>query len=306
MLLHQDARVVRVVLEVIEPRELRVHLLVGADLLVGRQPDLLAIGFAGERAPRLLRVVAEAHRSAAHVDEAADVLSRAQAAGDLQQRDLAHPEDEEIGRAIGEDGVADPVAPVVVVRQPPQRSLDSADHHRHVREQFPEAACVHGRRVVGSPARGGARRVRVARAPLLRGGVVIDHRVHVAARHAEEEPGAAAGREVLGEARLVPAGLGDDPHLEASRQKHAPEQRYAEGGVVDVGIAVHQHDVELIPSAGARLGQVGGQERLHARPARPGAGTLPTDPDECGHRAGLTPGCMCVNPAARAHRTSAR
>ena len=187
--------------------------------------------------------------------------------------------------------MADAVAPVVVVRQPPQRSLDSADHHRHVREQFLEAARVHGRRVVGSPARGGARRVRVARAPLLRGGVVIDHRVHVAARHAEEEPRAAAGREVGQPARLVPAGLADDADLESARGEQARDQGDAERRVIDVGVAVDQDDVELFPPSPPGVVQRHREVCLRSGTRRRPAAAR-ADLDEAGHPAFITAGPM--------------
>src|SRR5207248_3385245 len=52
--LQKDPRVVRVVLEVVEPRELGVDLLVRADLLVARKPELFAIALPQDGPERLV------------------------------------------------------------------------------------------------------------------------------------------------------------------------------------------------------------------------------------------------------------
>src|SRR5439155_13048075 len=116
-----------------------------------------------------------------------------------------------------------------------------------------EPARVHRARVVRPSARGRVGRVRVGRTTLLAGGVVVHHRVHVAARDAEEETRTAAGREVGQSARLVPARLADDADLESARCEQAPEQGDAEGRVIDVGVAVDEDDVELLPPALPRV-----------------------------------------------------
>src|SRR5207302_117419 len=126
-----------------------------------------------------------------------------------QNRLLAHPVDEDVRRTVDENGMADAVAPVVVMGETPERCLHAAEHERDVGEQLLEPARVHRARVVRPSARGRVGRVRVGRTTLLAGGVVVHHRVHVAARDAEEETRTAAGREVGQSARLVPARLAE-------------------------------------------------------------------------------------------------
>ncbi len=287
VLLNEDARVIGIVLEVVEPRELRVGLLVGGDLLVGRQPDLLPLARAREVAPALLGVVAEAHRGAADIGEAADVLAVRQAARDIQDRLLAHSIDEEIGGAIDEDGMADAIAPVIVMREPPQRRLDAADHHRHVGEELLQLARIDGGRVIGSLSGRRVRRIGVRRAPLLAGRVMVDHRIHVAARHAEEEPRAAAGEKVLEPAAFVPSRLGDDPHLVPPSGEQAADQRHAEGRVIDVRVAVDEHHVELRPASPSRLVERHRQISLGRRADRLLRLAARAEVDEAGHRRGL-------------------
>ena len=161
MLLDEDAGVVRVVFEMVEARELRVHALVRDDLLVGGQSDLLPVTRPGEVTPALLRIVPELDRGPAHVRETADVLAGREPGGDFQDRLLAHPVHEDVRRAVDENGMADPVAPVVVVSEAPERCLDAAEHDRDVGEQLLQLARVHGARVIRPSARGCVGRVRV-------------------------------------------------------------------------------------------------------------------------------------------------
>src|SRR5258708_37726009 len=81
VLLQKNARVVGVVLEVVEPRKLGVDFLVSGDLFVRGQPDFLAVARAGPVPPALLDIVAEAHPRAAHVGDAPDVPARAEPRG---------------------------------------------------------------------------------------------------------------------------------------------------------------------------------------------------------------------------------
>src|SRR6185369_1069662 len=76
------------------------------------------------------------------------------------------------------------------------------------------------------------------------------HRVEVAGGDAEEEAGAAEAAEVVGGA---PVGLRDQADAQAAALEEAGDEDGAEGGVVDVGVAADDDDVELGPAAGADL-----------------------------------------------------
>ena len=307
-------------LQVVQPRKFRVDLLVGADLLVGRQPHFLAIPVARECAPRSVRAIVETHGRAAHVGQPADVFPGRKPPRDLQHRDLSHAVDEQIGGAVEQDRAANSVAPVIVVREAPKRRLNAADHDGHVGKELLQPASVDGRRVVGSASGRGVRRVGVTRAPLPCGRVVVDHRIHVAAGHAEEEAGPAARGEVVREARFVPPRLRNDSHAKTARGEHPGNERHTESRVIDVRVAVHQDDVELVPSAGVRLVERRRHKRPGVGPLRPVEAARSADVDKLRHAvggipsrwtdvgghdlvgvpSGVTAGWMCVNPAGAA------
>ena len=73
----------------------------------------------------------------------------------------------------------------------------------------------------------------VASHPPIRG-VAVDHRIHVAAGHAEEQPRRAECGEIR---RAVPIRLGDDAHFETLRLEYAADDRHAETRMIYVGIA---------------------------------------------------------------------
>ena len=111
--------------------------------------DLLAVALSRRGSRQACSgVVAEADRRAADVGEAADVLSRGEARGDLEDGRFAHAVDERGRRGNREDGAADAVAPVVVVGEPPQRGLHAADDQRHVGKELLQPARVDRGRVV--------------------------------------------------------------------------------------------------------------------------------------------------------------
>ena len=124
--------------------------------------------------------------------------------------------------------------------------------------------------------------------------VAVHHRIHVPAGDAEEQARPAAGSEIRQPARLVPAGLADDPDLESARGEQPADQRDAKGGMVDVRVAVDQHDVELLPPAALCLLQRDGQIRLGARRAwRLRSRSLArADLDQAGHRRFITAEAM--------------
>ncbi len=102
---------------------------------------------------------------------------------------------------------------------------------------------LHG--AVGAEPRLPAGRVGVVVPQADVGRVVVDHRVHRPGRDAEEE----ARSPQLGEVAQVvaPVGLGHDRHAVALGLEQAPHHRRAERGVVDIGVAREEDDVQLLP-----------------------------------------------------------
>jgi hypothetical protein len=82
-------------------------------------------------------------------------------------------------------------------------------------------------------------------------------RIHVAGGDAEEQPRPAQGAKGVG---TLPVGLADDAHAKALRLEQSPDQRHAEAGMVDVGVAGDENDVARIPAQRVHLGAGHGQE----------------------------------------------
>ena len=98
--------------------------------------------------------------------------------GELEHGLLPHPVAEVVRRAPLKNRRQQFVFPIVVVREPAQRCLDSPDHDRHVRIEFFQDPGIYADGIIrpgaGLPFGG----VGVVVAQALAGGVVVDHGVH--------------------------------------------------------------------------------------------------------------------------------
>ena len=80
---------------------------------------------------------------------------------------------------------------------------------------------------------------------------MVDHRVHSSCRHREEEAWLAEFLEVA--EVIAPVGLWNDSHTVALSLEDATYDSSTKGGVVDVGIACEDYDIELVPAASLNL-----------------------------------------------------
>ena len=194
---------------------------------------------------------------AGYIGERGDGFPGGEAAGDRDHLALAHAEDEEVGRGVGEDGLPDRIRPVVVVGEPPEARLDTADYDRGPREEGVDPVGVDEGRPVGpEEATPGGVDVRAPALEVRRKSV--HQRVDVPGRDREEEARRAQPLEV---GVAPPVGLGDDADREPGILEHPAEQRGTEGGVVDVGVAGDQDDIEPVDPEGSRLRHRHGEER---------------------------------------------
>lgn len=179
------------------------------------------------------------------------VESVAHGANHLRHYPFAHAVHQQVGAAVDENRRFEAVAPVVVMRQPPQRSLDAAYDHRHVGIEPFENSSVYRDGVIGSESRLAARRVGVVAAQADIGGVVVHHRVHRSRRDAEKEP----RRAQLGEVAQVvaPVGLRHDGHATPLGLQQTADDRRAERRVVDICVAREEDHVDVIPAQGPYL-----------------------------------------------------
>ena len=227
----------------------------------------LLVGVQTDRGPGVEAVDIAAVREEGHLPDLAEqlgVVAVAHGTGHLLHDSLAHAVDQKVGAAVGEDRRHHRVAPVVVVGQPAQRSLDAAGDHGRVGKEPLEDPRVDRDGAVGAETRLAARRVGVVVAQAQVGRVVVDHRVHRAARDAEEQ----TRRAQLGEVAQVvaPVGLRHDRHPIALGFEQPSDDGGAEGRMIDIGVAREEDDVEAVPAEGAYLLEGGGQE--HGRSVR--------------------------------------
>ncbi len=131
------------------------------------------------------------------VDRAADVaqppdrLAGRQPAGDFHQRPLPHAVDQQVGLGIQNNAAAHPVAPIVVMGQPPQAGLDAAGDNRHARVGLARPLAIHRRSTVGPPADLAAGAIGVRVADFSGGRGMVQHRVHVPGTDREAHSGPA-------------------------------------------------------------------------------------------------------------------
>ena len=184
---------------------------------------------------------------------AADAVERGvfgEAAEHLRRGALPHAVDEDVRLRIDQHRGAELVLPVVVVDDPPHARLQPAEHDRNPGERLADQLGVDGERVrrplAGLAVFGEA--VVAAEAAAHR--VDVDHRIHVAAGDATTDAGAPHHLERF---RIAPVRLGDETDAVAAVDQQPPDDRDAEGGMVDVTVAGDQENVQLIEAGGEHL-----------------------------------------------------
>ncbi len=198
----------------------------------------------------------------------------------VDNRALRVAVEQQVGPAVQQDGPAHLVAPVIVVGDATQAGLYAADDQRHIAVGLPQALAVDDHCPVGAFVAHIARCVGIVIAPFAVGGIAVDHGVHIAGGHTEEEIRSAQHLEGLG---TVPLGLGDYPHPEPLGLEHATDHRHTKTGVVHVGVTGDDDDVAAVPAQGVHLGAGHGQFRRGAKALGP---ELAVGKQRCGHDRG--------------------
>ena len=132
------------------------------------------------------------------------------------------------------------------MRKAAQAGFDAAEVDRHIRERAPRKHGIHGHRAVRPLARLAARGVGVVRAALFGGRVVRDHRVDVAAVDEHRIARTAHLDKVV---LIVEIRLAEDRDLVARVLQNARDDRRAERGMVDIGVAGHEQEIAVVPAA---------------------------------------------------------
>ncbi len=142
--------------------------------------------------------------------------------------------------------------------QAAQRRLDAAGDDRHAGERLAGAMAVGQRGAIGTQADAAARRIGVVVADLLVGRVVVDERIHVAGADAEEQ---ARPAKLPPRLAAMPVRLAEHGDAEAGRLQHARQDGHGEAGMIDVGVAGDEDDIDAVPAARPHLGAAGRRQR---------------------------------------------
>ena len=147
------------------------------------------------------------------------------------------------------------------MRQAAHGGLDAGHDDGHVGVELFQYSRVYVCRPIGAESCLSAGGVGVVVTQTACGCVVVHHTVHSAGGDAEEKSGGAELAEV---AQVVaPVGLRDDGHFVPRRLQRPPDDSSAERGVVDVGIARYEHNVDLLPPEALDLVQRYRQKMRH-------------------------------------------
>ncbi len=262
MVLDQSPGVERVGVVVNDPRGLDKSQFVGGDRLEGR--DFLQVeglihslldkrqGL-GQPGPFCFGGRFRGPQGVSHppqVSQVARGLSGCQTASDFNDVGFAHPINDQVSLAVQKDRFPDRVGPIVVMCQTTQGGLDPASNDWHAGKRLPGPVAVGQRGPVGpesNPPPGG---IGVVVAHLLVGGVMIDHRVHVARADSEEQP-----RPTELPPRLTgpPVWLAENGHPESCVLQNPVQNRHGKAGVVDIGIPGDKDHINGIPPPLAHL-----------------------------------------------------
>ena len=208
-----------------------------------------------------------AHKSgAAHIGNVLHRLMCRQAMRDFHNGAFGVAVQQQITFAVHHHGAANFVRPIVVVRDAAQRAFNAAQDNRHFGIGFAAALAVNERGAVGPLAAHVARGVGVVGANFPIGRVAVDHRIHIASRHAPKQIGFAQGFERVG---ALPIGLGNDAHAKTLVFQHAANHRHAKAGVVDIGVAGDDDHIAAVPAELVHFCPAHGQHGRRAKACRP-------------------------------------
>ncbi|MNC22445.1 hypothetical protein D3C75_704470 [compost metagenome] len=185
------------------------------------------------------------HCGVTHIADLVDFLTHRQAMSDFHQRTLAVAENQHVGFSIHQNRTTNGIRPVIVMRGTAQARFDAAEDHRHITPGFFTALGVGQGCAIRAFTRHVIRRIRIVVTQFTIRGIAVDHRIHVACGHTEEQIRFAKTHEVF---FSIPVWLGNDTHAEALGFQHTATDRHTKTRMVDVGISGNQNDVTAVPA----------------------------------------------------------
>ena len=141
-----------------------------------------------------------------------DVHPVVERVGNFNDGALAHAVDEKVGLRVEQNRALELIGPVVVMREPPKACLNAADDDGGFFVALADQIAVDRHSVVRALSHEAAGRVCVSFSVMAGDGIVVHHRVHVAAADQKAEPRLAQDGDGIW---IFPVRLGDDTDLVA-------------------------------------------------------------------------------------------
>ena len=168
------------------------------------------------------------------------------AAGQLEHRALPHSVTEPVRPGGNQHRRHQAVLPIVIVRDPPERSLNPADHDRDLGVELLQNLRIDRHGIVRPRPRLSFRRVSVVMAEPLGRRIMVDHGIHGPGIDPEIQPRSPQFPEIP--QVVPPVRLGHDSHPVAPFLEPAADDRRPERRMVDKGIARNENHINVIPS----------------------------------------------------------
>ena len=143
------------------------------------------------------------------------------------------------------------------MREPPQRSFQTAQNDRQIRIGLFGQLGVNRRAAVRACATLAARRIFIFCTRNFCHRVVADHTVYVAAADEEAVLRLSEPLKILA---VTVAGLCQHAHLVALCFQQTADDGRTKAGVVHIGVAAHDHEIQLIPSPRFHVRTVDGKK----------------------------------------------
>ena len=144
--------------------------------------------------------------------------------------------------------------------------LDAAENDRGVRMRLTDEVAVDHGGIVRSLTCHAAGGVGIGFAPMLADGIMVDHRVHIAAADQKAQTWRA---EFVDRVGILPVGLGENCNLIARVLQHAADDGVPEGGVIDIGVPDDIDEIGLLPAEREHLPAVDRKKAHHLTPVEP-------------------------------------
>ena len=182
---------------------------------------------------------------AVDVGNVPDIKAGIEGVRDFYHALFTHTVHQKIGLAVQQNGPLHTLRPVIVMGKPAEAGLDAANEDGDVLIESADQIAVDHGGVVRALAHYAAGGKGIGLAAVLADGVVVYHRVHIAAGNQKAQPRSAENIDGLG---IFPIRLGNNAHGIAGVLQHTADNGVAKGGVIYISVTDHVDEIALRPA----------------------------------------------------------